>query len=205
MQTCVFVKLTSLPPVIHLPTDEEPEASGCCHSIPRIVPWLLNCNWYPMDWCFTASVRSRNAIFRILGTNESLAIRYNVYEVSKALTVSRTARDTINSPDNRKKISEELKYCTISKCSAVTGHGPPWRRRNSCVVTGHFVLGQLWRSNKKKFGRNLWNLSLSMPGRNLSSPKFGNVTGHTGVCRSKISAQRSRVTGHAEQFEMVQY
>ena len=44
-----------------------------------------------------------------------------------------------------------------------------------------------------------------MPGRNLSSPKFGNVTGHTGVCRSKISAQRSRVTGHAEQFEMVQY
>ena len=44
-----------------------------------------------------------------------------------------------------------------------------------------------------------------MPGRNLSSLKFGHVTGHIGVCRSKISAQQSRVTGHAEQFEMVQY
>ena len=52
--------------------------------------------------------------------------------------------------------------------------------------------------DKVIIGRNLWNLSLNMPGRNLSSPKFGHVTGHIGVCRSKISAQWSRVTGHAE-------
>ena len=35
--------------------------------------------------------------------------------------------------------------------------------------------------------------------------KFVHVTRPTRLCRCKISARRSRVTGHAEQFEMVQY
>ena len=43
------------------------------------------------------------------------------------------------------------------------------------------------------------------PAEILVSRNLARITRHTGLCRSKISAQRSRVTGHAEQFEMVQY
>ena len=43
------------------------------------------------------------------------------------------------------------------------------------------------------------------PAENLVRRKLARITRHTGLCRSKISAQWSRVTGHAEQFEMVQY
>ena len=35
-------------------------------------------------------------------------------------------------------------YCTISNCSAVTGHGPSWRRQIWSVVTGHIGIGQPW-------------------------------------------------------------
>ena len=43
------------------------------------------------------------------------------------------------------------------------------------------------------------------PAENLVRRKLARITRHTGLCRSKISAQWSRVTGHAKQFEMVQY
>ena len=40
--------------------------------------------------------------------------------------------------------NSECIYCTISNCSAVTGHGTPWRRRNWVVVTGHVGVGRPW-------------------------------------------------------------
>ena len=37
----------------------------------------------------------------------------------------------------------------------VTGHRPPWRRWNWCVVMGHIVLGRLWQSIR-------WELKLEV-------------------------------------------
>jgi hypothetical protein len=98
--------------VIHVPTHEEAAVTTFHASFPDFVTDPTRCLG-KCDPSFSVLLASEGhemlALKCLKEMNRSL--KYNICEVPKELTVSR--RETMNSPDNRKKISEALKYSCI--------------------------------------------------------------------------------------------
>ena len=104
--------LSPLTSVIHVPTHEEAAVTPFHASFPDFITNPIRCSRKrdPPFCVLVASEGHEMLALKCLGQmNRSL--KYNICEVPKELTVSR--RETTNSPDNRKKISEELKYSCL--------------------------------------------------------------------------------------------
>ena len=104
--------LSPLTSVIHLPIYEEATVTPFHASFPDFVTDPTRCS-RKCDPPFSALVASEcheMLALKCLG-QMNCSLKYNICEVSKELTISR--RETTNSPDNRKNISEELKYSCI--------------------------------------------------------------------------------------------
>ena len=102
--------LSPLTSVIHIPTHEEDAVTTFHASFPDFVTDPTRCKRDPP---FSALVASEGHEILALKCLEQMnrSLKYNICEVPKELTVSR--RETTNSPDNGKKISEALKYACI--------------------------------------------------------------------------------------------
>ena len=96
--------------------------------------------------------------------------------------------------------NELLSHFELFGRSRVTD--PPDGAEIGCCHESHWCLPAVTYSMWQRNSKNGWTAAEIWACR---KPKLVHVTRPTGICRSKISAQRSRVTSHAEQFEMVQY
>ena len=104
--------LSPLKSVIHVPTNEEGAVTPFHASFPDFVTDPTRC-LRKRDPPFSALVASEGhemLALKCLGQMNRL-LKFNICEVSKELTVSR--REATNSTDNRKKVSEALKYSCI--------------------------------------------------------------------------------------------
>ena len=104
--------LSPLTSVIHLPTNEDAAVTPFHASFPDFVTDPTRCSC-KRNLSFCALVASDGHELLALKCLEQMncSLKYNICDVPKELTVSR--RGATNSPDNRKKISEELKYSCI--------------------------------------------------------------------------------------------
>ena len=104
--------LSALTSVIHVPTHEENAVTPFHASFHDYVTDCTRCS-RKCDPPFSALVASEGhemlALKCLKEMNRSL--KYNICEVPKELTVSRM--ETTNSPDNKRKISEALKYLCL--------------------------------------------------------------------------------------------
>ena len=100
--------LTSLTSVIHIPTHEEAAVTPFHASFPDFITDPTRCI-RKRDPPFYALVASESHEMLALKCLEQMngSLKYNICEVPKELTVSR--RETTNSPDNSRKISEDRK------------------------------------------------------------------------------------------------
>ena len=104
--------LSPLKSVIHVPTNEEGAVTPFHASFPDFVTDPTRCS-RKRDPPFSALVASEGHEFlalKCLGQMNRL-LKYNICEVPKELTVSRL--EVTNSPDNKEKISDALKYSCI--------------------------------------------------------------------------------------------
>ena len=101
--------LSALTSVIHVPTDEEAAVTPFHASFPDFVTDPTRCS-RKRDPPFCALVASECHEMLALKCLEQMnrLLKYNICEVPKELTVSRSG--TTNSPDNRRKIPDALKY-----------------------------------------------------------------------------------------------
>ena len=104
--------LSSLASVIHVPTHEEAAVTPFHASFPDFVTDPTRC-LCKRDPPFCALVASEGHEMLALKCLEQMnrSLKYNICEVPKEFTVSR--RETTNSPDNRRKISDALKYSCL--------------------------------------------------------------------------------------------
>ena len=104
--------LSPLTSVIHLPTYEEAVVTIFHASFADFVTDVTRCS-RKSDPPFSALVSSEAHEMLALKCLEQMnhSLKYNICEVPKELTVS--CRETTNSPENTKKISEELKYSCL--------------------------------------------------------------------------------------------
>ena len=104
--------LSPLTSVIHVPTHEEGAVTIFHASFPDFVTDHTRC-FRTRDPSFCALVASESHEILALKCLEEMnrSLKYNICELPKELTVSR--RETTNSPDNGRKISETLKYSCV--------------------------------------------------------------------------------------------
>ena len=104
--------LSPLKSVIHVPTNEDGAVTPFHASFPDFVTDPTRC-LRKRDPPFSVLIASEGHEMLALKCLEQMnrSLKYNICEVPKELTVSR--RETTNSPDNSKKISEVLKYSCI--------------------------------------------------------------------------------------------
>ena len=104
--------LSLLTSVIHVPTHEEAPVTPFHASFPDFITDPTRCS-RKHDPLFCVLVASEGHEMLALKCLEQMnrSLKYNICEVPKELTISR--RETTNSPDNRKKIPEALKYSCI--------------------------------------------------------------------------------------------
>ena len=104
--------LSPLKSVIHVPTNEDGAVTPFHASFPDFVTDPTRC-LRKCDPPFSVLIPSEGHEMLALKCLEQMnrSLKYNICEVPKELTVSR--RETTNSPDNSKKISEVLKYACI--------------------------------------------------------------------------------------------
>ena len=104
--------LSPLTSVIHVPTHKEATVTPFHASFPDFVTNLTCCS-HKHDPPFSALVASEGHEMLACRCLEQMnhSLKYNICEVPKELTISQ--RETKNSLDNSKKISEELKYSCL--------------------------------------------------------------------------------------------
>ena len=102
--------LSPLKSVIHIPTNEEAPVTPFHASFPDFVTDSTRCTRDPPFCALIASEGHELLALKCLEQMNRL-LKYNICEVPKELTISR--REATNSPDNRKKIPEVLKYSCI--------------------------------------------------------------------------------------------
>ena len=104
--------LSPLKSVIHVPTNEDGAVTPFHASFPDFVTDPTRC-LRKHDPSFSVLIASEGHEMLALKCLEQMnrSLKYNICEVPKELTISR--RETTNSPDNSKKVSEALKYSCI--------------------------------------------------------------------------------------------
>ena len=104
--------LSQLTSVIHIPTHDDAAVTPFHASFPDFVTDPTRCS-RKRDPLFCALVASEGHELLALKCLEQMncSLKYNICEVPKELTISRM--ETVNSPDNRRKISEVLEYSCV--------------------------------------------------------------------------------------------
>ena len=107
-----YLYLSPLTSVIHIPTHEDATVTPFHTSFPDFITNSTRCS-RKRDPLFSVLVASECHEMLALKCLEQMnrSLKYNICEVSKELTLSR--REATNFPDNRRKISEALKYSCL--------------------------------------------------------------------------------------------
>ena len=104
-----------LPPltsVIHVPTHEEAAITPFHASFPDFITDPMRClRKHDPPFCVLVAAEGHEMLALNCLEQMNCSLKYNICEVPKELTVSR--KEATNSPDNRRKISEALKYSCL--------------------------------------------------------------------------------------------